>query len=326
MSLRAITSFPWSPTTKKVAFLAASAAVLLFFAYGVYRDWGELSTHQWSINYSYLAFSLLLYGLIFFLNIWVWSSIAARLCQVTSFSRNLQAYCQANLAARLPGPLWHVGARVYLYQKEGVGRSFTLVGTFLELALKIASGVLISLVTLPFYVGETSLLPRYRTPTLMGLSLLLLISPLLLKKGVPLLTARLAGEETVLDLRDTLLWSAEYSLCWLLGGLMLYWVANVVYPLPPTYAPTVIHIATTSVTLATVASLLPGGLLVREVSISVLLSRFVPLSMAIVISLLSRLLVTVADVFYSLASLALNRYLLTGSGAGTGGPDSKVDL
>ncbi len=322
--MRAITSL-WSPTARRVALLAATAAILLFFGYGLYRDWEELSAYQWSINYPYLALSLLLYGLIFFLNIWVWSSIAARLCQVASFARNLRAYCQANLAARLPGPLWHIGARVYLYQKEGVARSFALVGTSLELALKIASGVFISLLTLPFYIGETPLLPRYRTPALIGLSLLVVVSPLLLKRGVAFLMARLAGDETALTLRDTLLWSAEYSLSWLLGGLMLYWVANVVYPLPLTYAPAVIHTAAISVTLAIVASLLPGGLLVRDVSISLLFSRFIPLSMAIVISLLFRLLVTVADVIYSLASLALCRYLLTGDAAATGGPDAKVN-
>jgi len=323
--LRVITSLR-SPMARRVALLAAIAAVLLFFGYGLYRDWEELSAYQWSIDYPYLVFSLLLYGLIFFLNIWVWSSIAARLCQVRSFARNLRAYCQANLAARLPGALWHIGARVYLYQKEGVARSLALVGTSLELALKIASGVFISLLTLPFYVGEPLLLlPRYRTLTLMGLSLLVVTSPLFLKRGVAFLMARMAGDETALTLRDTLLWSAEYSLSWLLGGLMLYWVANVVYPLPLTYAPAVIHIAAISVTLAIVASLLPGGLLVRDVSISLLFSRFIPLSTAIVISLLFRLLVTAADVIYSLASLALCRYLLTGDAAATGGPDAKVN-
>jgi len=294
---------------RAVTIVALSASILLL-GYGLYANWNELSTYEWNINYSYLAVSVLMYPISLILLIIVWHSIMGQMGVTLSLSQDLQMYCYTNFARRLPGAaLWHVGGRVYLYGRKGVSRSISALGTFLELALHSLAGVLVFLALRPFYPHHDVLRNDLFLVLIIPMMIVVANPNFLNAKAIWLLRRFSSGETAPIAFtrRGLLTWMALYSFSWVCAGVVLYLLVEAVYPASTVNFATVTGIGAGVGALSSVANFVPIGL-GREIAISLLLSRYVPLSMAIVVSLLFRLLSILAEVFWAFVFLLLSTY------------------
>jgi uncharacterized membrane protein YbhN (UPF0104 family) len=295
----------------KVAAAIALSASILLLGYGLYDNWSELSTYEWHINYSYLAVLVFMYPVSLIVLIMVWHSIMGRMGVTLSLSQDLQMYCYSNLARRLPGAaLWHVGGRVYLYGREGVSRSISALGTFLELALHSLAGVLVFLALRPFYPHHDILRNDLFLVLIIPVTIVV-ADPTLLNAKVAWLLRRFSSSETAsiaLTRRGLLTWIALYSFSWVCAGFVLYLLVEAVYPASTVNFATITGIGAGVGALSSVASFVPIGL-GREITISLLLSRHIPLSVAIVVSLLFRLLSILAEMFWAFVFLLVSTYV-----------------
>ncbi|MCL4458354.1 MAG: lysylphosphatidylglycerol synthase domain-containing protein [Chloroflexi bacterium] len=298
-------------TQQRVITALLVALTFVFLGYSLYQSWHELSRYEWAVNYLYLSFSFLLYPITFLLLAWGWSSIIRGLGAACGFWLNLQIYAQAALAKRIPGTLWYVAGRVYLYNQQGVHRSVTLMGTFIEIALIILSGASLSLLTIPFYfetvnnqIGFFMVLPL--------LSVLILASPKIVSAMGRFFWRMDRGQSASLPemkIADILGCLLIYIVTWVLGGVVLYCLTKAIYPLEVQQLPQIISVWVVAGTISSVVLFAPSGLGVREISLSLLLSRYLPLSIAIVVALLFRVLLTLGEVGSVLSSLALTHYI-----------------
>jgi hypothetical protein len=80
-----------------------------------------------------------------------------------------------------------------------------------------------------------------------------------------------------------------------------------IFPVPLAYLPAVASFLVISGVISHLAFFIPAGLGIREVSLSLLLSAYVPFGIAVVIALVFRLWMTLSEVFWTLVTLLVCR-------------------
>jgi hypothetical protein len=288
--------------------LRIAVPVLIFalcfsiLGYGLYKNWTALAAFQWKINYLQMALSFIIYTFDLTLAVLGWSLIVSKLAGFSNFRKNLKIYCYSNIASRLPGTVWYIVGRAYLYEQQGIAKSVISIGSLLEMVLIILSGILTYFLFLPFLSPVSAL--RNPLPLIAVLLLgLLLTHPVTLRA----ILKRFARTKAPYGLRyqDTLVWLGIYVIVWTVGGLVLYSAINVFYPLPLTQLPGVIGAWTLSGVAASLVFLIPSGLGIRELTLSFLLSYYIPAPLAIVVALGMRVGLTTYEAFWAVVALKL---------------------
>ena len=288
--------------------LIVVVVVVLSFAimgYLVYRNWHELEPYRQhlQVHYPLIILAFLLYPAGLVPNAIGWHAIMSRLGGLPDFKANARIYCYSCLPRRIPGGVWHIAGRAYLNKEQGVPHALTLLGTSLEWVLLVVSGLLVYLLS--------NLSPLLKSAEGSGLSpgvALVLFVPLLALLFPPLLNRivnfllRKFGVQQHLAIRvyDILALLAVYLIAWTMGGVVLYVLIRALFPLPLATLPAVIGAWGGAGALGFVAAYFLQGLGVREVTLSVLLGSFMPLPIAIIASILFRILLTVGEVVYPL--------------------------
>ena len=290
---------------KKLRVVVPAVIFALCFSilgYSLHKNWAALAAFQWKINYPQIALSFILYTFDLTLAVLGWSLIVSKLAGFSDFRKNLKIYCYSNIASRLPGTVWYIISRAYLYEQQGIAKSVISIGSLLEMVLIILSGILTYFLFLPFLSPISAL--RNPLPLIALLLLgLLLTHPATLRA----ILQRFARGKVPYDLRyrDTLVWLGIYVVVWIVGGLVLYFAVNVFYPLPLTQLPEVIGAWTLSGVAASLVFFSPSGLGIRELTLSFLLSHYIPTPLAIVVAVGMRVGLTVYEAFWAVVALKL---------------------
>jgi hypothetical protein len=278
---------------------------LAFLAYGLRANWDELEKYQWTVDYDYLALAIAAYGLCFALVLLVWHRVMVSVGAMADLWVNARIFCYSSLPKRIPGVVWYVASRMHLYKDEGVARSLTLLGTALETALFIVSGFVVYLLSLLFPLSAKSAvhLPP-GTVFLLLVPLLIVLHPAFFNKVFGYLLKRLRyNEKLSLTLGQSVGLLLICSLAWVLGGVDLYLLANAIYPVPVAILPAVIGAWAASGAVSFLASFLIQGMGVTEITLSLLLSSYLPLPVSIVIAISFRILLTAGEVGWALLIL-----------------------
>lgn len=281
----------WVITALLIVIVVAGLGAML------YGNRDVILTYDWQIRPRPLLASFIVYSIALGLAVLVWGRIINRLAGRRSWLGHIRIYCTTILAQRLPGVLWHVAGRMMLYGQDGVGKTVISVSSGLELALIVISGLIVSLLTWPLLASTNLENPWWLLIGLVGG--LVVVHP----RIVNLILRRLGADgfsERQLSYWDILNWLAIYVLIWLLGGIILYSIINVIYPLPANLLPGVIGAWSLSGVVATVSTFSPFGFGIREISLTLLLSPFLPTGIAAVVAILARLLLTLYEVCWAL--------------------------
>jgi hypothetical protein len=285
--------------------LAASAgliaASLLFMVYTVYRGWDTLQEHLAHLNYWLLGAALLAYPLGFIPVLWGWHTIMGRVGGCQDIRTNVRLYSLSCLPRRIPGSIWYIASRLVLYRERQVSYGTTLAATAIETVLLVLSGLII-------YVLSLLLTPAQLNPRLRGAAAVALVLAVgvvawapILNRGLRWLLGRLGIAGTVdLRPRHVLRILGVFGLAWVGGGLVLYILVSGVTALLAGQLPLLIGVWGAAGAISLVAGLLVQGMGLREVTLAVLLSGYVPLPVAVVISILFRLVLTVGELMWAL--------------------------
>lgn len=279
-----------------------------FIGYTLYQNWQEITQFAWSINYLYLALSFVVYSLALGLAILSWGAIMRKFGGDCSFMKNARIYCLSSLARRIPGTLWYVAGRVYWYEKEGIPKLATSAGVLWEMIVLILSGFFVYLLSLPVRRGLGSVGSPYLVLLAVPLGLVVMY-PSVLSRSLNSLLRRLGRRQVVITVnqKDTVSWLVRYALVWVMGGLILFLFVNAFAPIPLVHLPAVIGIWGLSGAVASLAFFVPAGLGIKEVTLVLLLSQYLPLSIATVLALLLRVWLTLSELIWTLVFLGLQR-------------------
>jgi uncharacterized membrane protein YbhN (UPF0104 family) len=298
-----------------------------YIAYRSYRNWDQLRAAAWSFRPAYWALTLVGYALAAVCVLWAWNRIAGQLTPVKRFGQNARLYCLSNLPRHIPGSIWYMAGRSYLYKEVGVPASLTMAGIALEVFLTTVAGLLTYLLSLPL-AGALGAAPLRLGIALGLLALaLLFLQPPVFNRVLGFFLRRFGSQEQVrITYRGLLPPLLAYVLAWGIGGVTLYTVVLSVYEqVPWQEIAVVIGIWAAAGTVGLLASTFLVGFGVREATLSVLLTVLIPEDRALVVAILFWFLLTGGD----LALAGLFALLSRGRGSGRGkaaepgaGPDT----
>jgi uncharacterized membrane protein YbhN (UPF0104 family) len=302
------------PLERRRAGLQYALVGLLFCAVAItlVRGWNELSGYEWRIDQRAVVVAL---------GLWVLSTLGAAACWLVvtrafglrlPIGPALRVYATSNLGKYLPGKVFHVFARVYLVQQQGVPVGVGTTSTVLDVLLYIAAGLVLSVFALPIALIS---LGGYQPGLMAGAGVAVLVGFVLLHPRVlnavvswiARFVPRLRGLRFELRYSTILLAFLLYMVQWLLVTAAVYASVRSVSLLSADKAP----ILGAIFALAYIAGLItptPAGVGAREAVMIPLFSSFMPLPAAVVAAILNRLLQVLAETFSAgLLSLVVRR-------------------
>jgi uncharacterized membrane protein YbhN (UPF0104 family) len=272
--------------------------VFLFIAIALVTNWKELSSFNWELNYLWFTGSLVLVS-VSMLSLAVWWTLSIRLLhEPLGWGRGTRIWSLSQLAKYLPGGVWNYVSRAYASDKAGVSKRHTVLSLVIETVLRILAALIVFLASLPLWPrSEWSLIELLLVLGVLLLGLLVL-NPSILNRGINL-ALRIIKRPPV-DLRSLkyghvfgLL--AGHILTVVGAGIAFYLLVASVHSVSIDTAIPMAGMLAISVIVGFLNPLTPHGLGTREALLIVLLSYYLPLPAAIVVSVLARLWLTISE-------------------------------
>ena len=278
------------------------AVILIFLFLGktVWENWAQVRGTPFIFNGPLLFFSTLVFAFSYFIQIWAWYLITLKLGIAIPFGATLSSWFYSQLGKYLPGKIWLLLSRFYFYESEGKSKKAISVALYIEtMTMILASGLL-------FLAGLISS-AGMRLPVLPGgaewLMFLLplafvAIHPRICEKILNGILIRLGREAVGLSLSyaDVLWVLFVCVLSWIVGGIGFYFFVISVVPVSFEFFPFLTGALAFSSTLGLVALFAPSGLGVREGVLVYLLSSLMPTAVAVIVSILTRLWMTLIEI------------------------------
>src|SRR6266852_8865944 len=292
---------------KRVLQIGLPVIILALFLYQVKKNWADLTAYTFQLNpwllaLAFLGFMLqeLSYGLI-------WRAVLAGLGSHLGLRTCLRIYLASEFVRYIPGNVWHVLTRILWVGKYGVSRPVAFASMAIELITKLAAGMLVFSMSLLFWqdYGKVGSLLRGSLLDILGvagiIALFIGLHPRVLNGVLNWALRRMKREPIQLTLRysDILFITLAWCASWIVAGSAFYILLLALWPAAPLVAwPICIGIYAIAWDIGFVSFITPSGLGVREAAIVGLFALALPLpaGLASIMSLLSRLVSTLAEV------------------------------
>ncbi len=299
-------------------YVSLSLGLVVFIAWGLFLHSQLRTLQNYPWNISLLAFSVSIgWGTVYSGGMAIcWAFLLRHIGGYTgemSLMVAARIWLLSMITRYVPGNVWHILSRIALAGRFQVSATHVLTSASIEQVLALLGALVLFGVTLPFW--ETAV-------SLRGVQTWLL---LLLPIGLTLLHPRIFG--TVLQWvaqrfnRPELIW--HYTFRDLLFLLFIYTCATLglslalvtvvwgLTPITPAHLPLLIGAAALAWVIGYLSFITPSGLGVREALLVALLAQLYPLPVAIVGSLVFRLVMTFGELFAVLVAWIYGRFVTT---------------
>lgn len=277
---------PWARRSYITIFVLAAAILL----WTVARNWQRLSEYDWEWNWASLGYSSAAYTLSLVAAVAGWHSIMCQFGHSLSLIKHWKVYTFTNIAKRLPSGIWYASGRMLMYERMHVPKRVTVLSLAMELLAIIYSGSATAAL-LSLFFGSGYWPERIWNWIVLVACLAIAVKPRWMLGLYNRLQAYLGRMPIDVELGwvDIARWVLIYIATWVCGGAMLYWLICAVYSLDMGLMPKVLYAWTLSGVIGTLlTTFLPASIGPRELTLTALLSRLVPLPVAAAIALLSR--------------------------------------
>ena len=265
------------------------AIVLFFLARVLYTNWAKVQEYEWQFHLPLLVFSCICLIGSYLVDIAVWRQAIVRMGERLPYPHALRLYFAAGMAKYIPGTVWQFLGWFYLAQREGVSKVIAGTSIVLTQALSALAGALLAAAAFAAY-GSQDVVRQLLPLLLIFPAGLLVLQPRVVSAVLNWGLTRLGRQPIDINLsfRDLAAIFIFYLGSYVLWGLALFLFTNALTPLPLTYFAPFLGVFPAAYALGLVAPFAPAGLGVREGTLTILLSFFVPLPVATVIALLTR--------------------------------------
>jgi uncharacterized membrane protein YbhN (UPF0104 family) len=293
---------------RRVLQATVAGVTLAYVAAALWRNWDDVARLEFRPSPLLLGGALVLALSYLVGRGLLWHQIATRL--VGSFPRRVNVACwlASMLGKYLPGKVFSLLGRAYVYRIRGASATHVAVGFLVELmVLYLTTGLLFAAATLTIDMAVPPALQR--ALLIAALLLLLLAHPKVLRWGLRGLgrLRKVELEATGYRFADGLLWTIHMAAIWAVLGVGFYLLACSLVDLPLRAVPRL----TAAFALAGVAGITavfaPAGIGVREGVLTLLLAPMLGAGPAAALAVLARLWMTVAEVAAALAAGPLLR-------------------
>ncbi len=272
--------------------IGIAIVVLIFYFIGrvIYKEWDNISGYDWSPHLSWLMLSILVLFFIYLMSACGWTLVLRMIGGKIGWTKGASIFLLSIFGRYIPGGVWSALGRIYLCRLEGIPDSRSSMSVLLEQAYPIVSAGIVFAISLLFWQDTASAARMFPAIILIPIFIIFLHPRPFLAIANPILSRFGKGPVDIsLHYSNVLILAGYYCLYWIITGIAFYFFIRAFYPLELYYIPILSGIYAISFTVGYLAFFTPAGLGVREGSLTLLLSLFMPMPVAIGVALLSRL-------------------------------------
>jgi uncharacterized membrane protein YbhN (UPF0104 family) len=300
---------------RRIAAFLVISACFFFLGRTLLGNLAQISSHQWQLKPVPLLLSFLLLGANLGVSALVWKMILALFGVQLPFRQSFKIMFVSAPGKYVPGKIWIYLSQVYLSQKSGIPKGVALVSMLLLFAGYVLAGAMVFAFSLFFWEGFSPWLIVGFLLVSLWIFWSLFSGRIrnLLSKLLGLVSKRFSravtGERfsfnggTVDMARILLILLAD----WTIFAAAAYFLINSFYQMDIQHVIILCGIFAVSVLAGIVSFFVPAGLGVREGVQSYLLSLFIPISAAVLISLAMRAWMILGETGCFLAALRIKR-------------------
>jgi hypothetical protein len=285
-----------------LAGLAICAVVYGYIGLRLWRDWRTLDLSMFQLRPGPLFFSWAAHGIGTLIAISTWMLLLRQMGYALPLRRHIKVYTTSNLVRRLPGFVWWVVGRAYMYDHDGVSKLETSAGSLLEMILISAGATAVALLTMLLSFGT----PQAVNPLVLA-GLLIALGALLQPRLFALIRRRLtlAADLPSISWRRLAFWLINEMLVVTLGGLALYFMLAAIYPVTAVAALGAIQGWALMVVSGMLLVWLPIDFGISNGVLVLILSVFLPAPVAFVVVVIWRCWVAVCELLWGVFGLLL---------------------
>ncbi len=289
-----------SPRYLQVLRWAIVFAIFLFLGKMVWNNWNQVKDASFTFEIFPLILSTLIFAFSYLIQIWAWYLITLKLKIAISFRETLESWLYSQLGKYLPGKVWLLLSRFYFYESRGKPKKAISIALYLETATIVMAAGLMFLAALiffkevrPFYTGRQSMWLAF-----LFLSGFISLHPRVLQKILNWVLVRFKREPISLSISySNILWILFVCIIsWIVGGVGFYLLVDSVYSVAPQYILFLTGALAISSTVGLIALFAPSGLGVREGVLVYLLSFMMATPVAVIVSILTRIWMTLIEI------------------------------
>jgi uncharacterized membrane protein YbhN (UPF0104 family) len=300
--------------SKKTAFLKKACAFLVivgvFYLLGknLYQNLGEISLYQWKIRYEFLVLSFLCLVVNLAVASYAWKKILTLFHHSLPLDQSFKIMSVSATGKYVPGKVWQYLGQIYLGRKAGLPKSVTFFSMILLFLVYNLVGVLVFLFSLFFWRSFSPLPISVFSGVFISIFVVALYPPIL-NRVLKILFRLFKREPLTIEARfDQILHILLILLVdWIIFGIGAYLLLNSFYSIDLSQTVILCGIFAISVIAGILSFIVPAGLGVREGVQSYLLSLFIPVSMAILISLVMRVWIILGELACFLIALKIKK-------------------
>ena len=275
-------------------------AIFVFLGKMVWNNWNQVKDTPFALQSFPLVLSTLIFAFSYFIQIWAWYLITLRLKVALSFSDTLQSWFYSQLGKYLPGKVWLLLGRFYFYESKGKSRKEISIALYFEMVTMLLAAGLLFLLSLLFFreMAQGFLRGSFWWISSLFVLAFFFLHPRVLGKIFNQFLFRFQKEPVILSISYfEILWILFICiLTWAVGGIGFYLFTDSIIPVSPKHILFLTGALAFSSILGLVAVFAPSGLGVREGVLVYLLSYIMPGPVAVVISVLTRIWMTLIEI------------------------------
>lgn len=284
---------------KRVARWIIIVAIFAFLGKMLWGNWSQVKKAPFTFEPFPLISSTLIFSLSYFIQIWAWYLITSKLGIALPLLETLKSWFYSQFGKYLPGKVWFLLGRFYFYESKGKSRRGISIGLYLETVTTImAAGLIFVIALILFKEGLFYYKKQLWWLILLFLSAFISLHPRVLQKMLNWLLIQFKREPISLSISYLdILWILFVCImAWVVGGIGFYLFVDSIFPVLPHQILFLTGALAFSSVLGLIAIFAPSGLGVREGALVYLLSYIMPGSVAVVISVLTRIWMTLIEI------------------------------
>lgn len=280
--------------TNRLLFTAISIVVMIIIlGLLVYRQREIIIHYQWQFRPIPILLSFFIFSLALFWAAIVWGWIINNLGTKISYHKHIRYYIVSNLSKRIPGTIWYVASRFQLYISDGIDLKITAIASGIEMVLITLAGILVILLL------STQTLIQYHISPIILIIIFLLGLVLIHPKVIQWILLHRKFEARTFNYKFIIQGIFGYFFSWILGGIVLYEIGNIIYPIAIGNLPYIINSWTLVGIASSILFFAPSNFGITEIGLSLLLSQIVPSPIAVLIAVTARILMIIFEIIWA---------------------------
>jgi hypothetical protein len=281
-----------------------ASTALFFLVRAIVTRWSQIAAFPWQFRVVPLVGSITLYTAAGLFWATVWRHMVVRSGCPIKWADGVRVYMVSNLAKYVPGSIWGYVSRAYLGRDEGLTVMGVGISAVWEVGITVMASLLLTVATIPAYPSR---IPAAFLRLVLAVTLLCFVGllPPVFNRWVRLLRRGQSANPPSFRWHDFWLYLVSAFGTHILVGTAFFLFTRSFVDIDLRSWWSLVGLWSFSATAGLVIVLVPYGLGVKEGLLTLFLQPFLPIELATLISLASRLWTVACEVLAALLAVLL---------------------